>query len=132
MNFVTQQRNHVTSDQIFIKLDKKKLKKSIVAVLLFIPILIKDVTRQKCHQLVKMLLDMESAKNHASQTTAMITNIPNQIILLKAIGQNVKSAQLQWMKLTTLLEQDKKTVGKVMTDSINIAPTKTMSVKLNF
>jgi len=75
---------------------------------------------------------MESAKNHASQTTVMITNIPNQIILLKAIGQNVKSAQLQWMKPTTLLEQDKKTAGKVTTDSINIAPTKTMSAKLNF
>ena len=36
---------------------------------------------------------MESVKNLVSQITAMIMSTPNQSILLKAIGQNVKSAQ---------------------------------------
>ena len=40
-------------------------------------------------------------------------------------------SKLQWMKLTTLLELDKKTAGKEMIDSINIAQMRTMSVKLN-
>ena len=36
---------------------------------------------------------MESVKNLVSQITAMIMSTPNQLILLKATGQNVKSAQ---------------------------------------
>ena len=55
--------------------------------------LLKDVTRQNYHRLVKTLLDMESVKNLVLQITVMIMNIPNQIIQLKAFGQNVKFAQ---------------------------------------
>ena len=36
---------------------------------------------------------MESVKNRVSQITAMIMSTPNQLILLKAIGLNVKSVQ---------------------------------------
>ena len=54
---------------------------------------LKDVTRQNYHLLVKTLLDMESVKNLVLQIIVMIMNILNQIIQLKAFGQNAKYAQ---------------------------------------